>query len=72
MSQNQKQIEKLSSLPLDLDKFYVITLYPQYIRLQGECTAYIKRQCEQAGFIFLYDGDYLEAKKDGVEITLTF
>ena len=72
MSNTKKQIEKLSSLPLDLDKFYVITMYPKIIRLQGDCTACIKRQCDQAGFIFEYDGDYLEAKKDGVEITLTF
>jgi hypothetical protein len=72
MTNTKKQIEKLSSLPLDLDEFYVITMYPQIIRLQGDCTAYIKRQCEKAGFLFTYDGDYLEAKKDGIEITLTF
>ena len=72
MSNIKEQIEKLSSLPLDLDGFYVITMYPKIIRLQGDCTAYIKRQCEKAGFVFEYDGDYLEAKKDGIEITLTF
>jgi hypothetical protein len=69
---NQKQIEKLLSLNLNLDNFYAMRIYPNDIQLQGHCTRLIKNECEAAGFVFTYDGSYLVSKKDGIEITLTF
>lgn len=67
-----KKIEKLLSLNFDMDKFYAIRIYENQISLQGEAKKSTIIDCEAAGFVFVYEGDYLEAKKDGVEITLTF
>ena len=72
MSKNQKQIEKILSLNLDLDKFYAIRIYEREICLQGNCTSSLKREFEELGFEFILDGSYITAKKDGFDITLTF
>jgi hypothetical protein len=72
MNENQKQIEKLLSLNLNLDNFYAMRIYPHEIQLQGTCTRLFKNECESKGFIFTYDGQYLVSKQDGIEITLTF
>jgi hypothetical protein len=72
MSSQKQKIEKLLSINLDLDKFYAIRIFDAQIQLQGEARKITILQCESEGFVFNYIGNYLEAKKDGIEITLTF
>lgn len=67
-----EKIKNLLSINLDLDKFYAIRIYENLITLQGEAKKLTITECEAAGFVFKYEYNYLEAKKDGVEITLTF
>ena len=72
MSEQTQKMEKLLSLNLNLDKFYAIRIYENLITLQGEAKKLTILECDAAGFVFKYEYNYLEAKKDGVEITLTF
>jgi hypothetical protein len=67
-----EKIKNLLSINLDLDKFYAIRIYENTIQLQGEAKKLTITECEAAGFVFTYEYHYLEAKKDGVEITLSF
>ena len=67
-----EKIKKLLSLDLNLDNFYAIRIYENQISLQGEAKKNTIWECEAAGFLFQYENNYLEAKKDGIEITLTF
>ena len=72
MSSQKQKIEKLLLIGIDLDNFYAIRIYDAQIQLQGEARKCTISECESAGYVFQYIGGYLEAKKDGVEITLTF
>jgi hypothetical protein len=70
MLQNLKQIEKLLNLDLSLDQFYVIRIYSDIIHLQGEHNPLVQSQCEELGFEFNPERNYLVAKQNGFEITL--
>jgi hypothetical protein len=72
MSSQKQKVEKLLSIEIDLDNFYAIRIYDAKIQLQGEARKSTISECEAAGYVFQYENHYLEAKKDGIEITLTF
>ena len=72
MSSQKQKVEKLLSIGIDLDNFYAIRIYDAQIQLQGEARKCTIFECEKQGYEFQYQNHFLEAKKDGVEITLTF
>ena len=67
----EAQLKKTSELDLDLNLFYAIRIYSDRIHLQGNCTRFAKRECEMKGFKFELQDDFLVAKNNGFEITLT-
>jgi hypothetical protein len=69
----KNQLERLASLNLDLEMFYVITMRDDQIQLQGHINYQVRRLCEAEGFVFgLSESNWIQAQKDGIEITLTF
>jgi len=56
----------------DLNNFYTITMWAQSIDLQGKAHKEIIEYCKNLGFVFKFEGDYLQAKKGQINITLTF
>jgi len=72
MSSQKQKVEKLLSIGIDLDNFYAMRIYDSKIQLQGEARKCTILECEKAGYEFAYQNHYLEAQKDGIEITLTF
>jgi len=65
------QITKLQNLDIDLDIFYAIRIYKDFIHLQGNLDILAKRHLENLGYEFQLNDDFLEARKDGVEIILS-
>ena len=72
MSSQKQKVETLLSIGIDLDNFYAMRIYDSKIQLQGVARKCTILECEAAGYVFQYENNYLEAKKDGIEITLTF
>ena len=70
----QNQIENLSNLGLDLNKFYNVTLLSYEIQLQGHATGSLIRDTHKLGYELNYDKDnnWLEYRADNLKITLTF
>ena len=70
----ENQIEKLLSLGLDLNKFYVISLLSNEIQLQGHATGSLMNDLIKLGYELDYDkqNNWLEYRADNLKITLTF
>lgn len=70
----ENQIEKLLSLGLDLNKFYVISLLSNEIQLQGHATGSLMNDLIKLGYELDYDkeSNWLEYRSNNLKITLTF
>ena len=70
----ENQIEKLLSLGLDLNKFYVISLLSNEIQLQGHATGSLMNDLIKLGYELDYDkeSNWLEYRTNNLKITLTF
>jgi hypothetical protein len=68
----KKQIEELSNLGLDLDKFYCVTLF-YGIQLQGYASNSLMNDLGKLGYEFDYDkeNNWFQSIKENVKITLT-
>lgn len=74
MANQKKNIETLSNFPIDLDKFFTITIRDDgQIELMAFLKKEIREECEKAGFKFeLTNNQWILGKKDKIEIYLTF
>ena len=70
----ENQIEKLLSLGLDLNKFYVISLLSYEIQLQGHATGSLMNDLIKLGYELDYDkeSNWLQYRSNNLKITLTF
>jgi hypothetical protein len=70
----ENQIEKLLSLGLDLNKFYVISLLSNEIQLQGHATGSLMNDLIKLGYELDYDkeSNWLQCRTNNLKITLTF
>jgi hypothetical protein len=70
----ENQIEKLLSLGLDLNKFYVISLLSNEIQLQGHATGSLMNDLIKLGYELDYDkeSNWLQYRSNNLKITLTF
>lgn len=70
----ENQIEKLLSLGLDLNKFYVISLLSNEIELQGHATGSLISDLIKLGYELDYDKEcnWLQYRTNNLKITLTF
>ncbi len=58
---------------IDASKFYCITLWERTLQLQGHATNETIEYCKSIGITnFNADSGHLNAKKNNIEITLTF
>jgi hypothetical protein len=70
----KQQIEKLVALDLDPELFYNISLWENELKLQGFGSQSLFSKLKSLGFSMDFDAEYgwLNAKKDGIAIILTF
>jgi hypothetical protein len=58
---------------IDASKFYCITLWERTLQLQGKATSETIDYCKSIGITnFNAENGHLNAKKNNIEITLTF
>ena len=56
----------------DLNNFYTVSIWQHSIDLQGNADNKTIEYCKNLGFEFNYEGKFLKAKKEQINITLTF